>query len=98
MLVMHLPTTVKLETIVTSPNQIGSFEIPNNNSTYILKTIAVRWWWKQHSWGAYQLSNGIKLMSDRQMALMVGQSKTNVKNFVESNNLETTGRTHLKYT
>ncbi|QLE59789.1 hypothetical protein [Nostoc sp. TCL26-01] len=85
---MTLTTTVKPEPTVSSINQLESFEI-KRNITDIPKTITVRWWWKQHSWAAYQLPDGIKVMSDRQMALMLGQSKTDVKNFVESNHLET---------
>jgi len=85
---MNLSTLIKSETAVFF-NQKVSFEKLESPAVEIPRTIAVRWWWKQHSWAAYQLPNGVKVMSDRQMALMVGQSKTNVKNFVESNNLET---------
>lgn len=60
-----------------------------NSTTNIPKTIVARWWWRQYSWSAYQLPNGLKVMSDRQMAIMVGQSKANVRNFVSANNLET---------
>lgn len=55
----------------------------------VAKTIAIRWWWKQYSWSAYQLPSGVKVMSLRQMALMVGQPKSNVKEFVNENKLET---------
>jgi hypothetical protein len=85
---MNLSTSIKLETAVTH-NQTESFKIPDNFAVETPKVLAIRWWWKQYSWGAYQLANGIKVMSDRQMALIVGQSKTNVKNFVQLNNLQT---------
>ncbi|BAY67043.1 hypothetical protein NIES22_71870 (plasmid) [Calothrix brevissima NIES-22] len=84
---MNLSTAIKPETTInhTKPE---SFKIPENIATQIPKTINIRWWWKHHSWAAYELVNGIKVMSDRQMALIVGQSKGNVKNFVQSNNLQ----------
>jgi hypothetical protein len=85
---MNLSTAIKLETAVTH-NQTNSFKIPENLAVETPKAIAIRWWWKQYSWGAYELVNGIKVMSDRQMALIVGQAKTNVKNFVQLNNLHT---------
>ncbi len=48
-------------------------------------------YWRYHgeSWRAYQLPNGAKLMSDRQMAQLVGQPKKTVREFIESQNLET---------
>jgi hypothetical protein len=47
-------------------------------------------YWRYHgeSWRAYQLPNGAKLMSDRQMAQLVGQPKKTVREFIESQNLE----------
>ncbi|MBD2364240.1 hypothetical protein H6G36_24175 [Anabaena minutissima FACHB-250] len=84
---MNLSTAIKQETAVTH-NPVERFKI-TDNFIEIPKAISTRWWWKQYFWGAYQLANGIKVMSDRQMALMVGQSKTNVKNFVQLNNLHT---------
>jgi hypothetical protein len=47
-------------------------------------------YWRCHgqSWRAYQLPNGSKLMSDRQMAQLVGQPKNIVREFIESQNLE----------
>jgi hypothetical protein len=47
-------------------------------------------YWRYHgkSWRAYQLPNGTKLMSDRQMAQLVGQPKNIVREFIESQNLE----------
>ena len=44
--------------------------------------------WEKYSWGALQLPNGVKVMTVRQMALLVGQAKQIVKDFVESNDLE----------
>ena len=47
------------------------------------------WHYHDKSWKAYQLPNGALFMSDRQMALLVGQPKNIVRSFIESQNLET---------
>jgi hypothetical protein len=47
------------------------------------------WQFSGKIWRTYQLSDGEKLMSDRQMALLVGRSKKAVKKFIESRRLET---------
>ncbi len=61
----------------------------NSDDMDIPKTVAALWRWRGHSWAAYELPNGLKVMSDRQMSIMVGQSKANVRNFVDAYNLET---------
>ncbi|MEO1433781.1 MAG: hypothetical protein AAFV71_32930 [Cyanobacteria bacterium J06633_8] len=47
------------------------------------------WHYNNFSWKAYQLPNGALFMSDRQMALLIGQPKNIVRSFIESQNLET---------
>ena len=47
------------------------------------------WHYHDKSWKAYQLPNGALFMSDRQMALLVGQPKNIVRSFIESQSLET---------
>lgn len=53
------------------------------------KVTNTHWHWKHHSWAAYQLPNGVKVMSTRKMALLVDQPKEKVREFVKSNHLET---------
>ena len=47
------------------------------------------WHYHDFSWKAYQLLNGALFMSDRQMALLIGQPKNIVRSFIESQSLET---------
>lgn len=61
---------------------------PNSHLGYP-KVSYSHWQFSGKTWRAYQLSNGNKLMSDRQMALLVGQSKRTVRQFIESRRLET---------
>jgi hypothetical protein len=84
---MNLSTTIKPETTINQTKS-ESFKISENIAIQIPKTINIRWWWKHHSWAAYELGNGIKVMSDRQMSLIVEQSRGDVKNFVKSKNLQ----------
>ncbi|BAY99982.1 hypothetical protein NIES37_39650 [Tolypothrix tenuis PCC 7101] len=52
------------------------------------RTVVAQWHWKRHVWAAYQLPNGVKVMSERQVALIVGKSKTDVRIFAEQKQLE----------
>ncbi|MBD2200535.1 MULTISPECIES: hypothetical protein [Calothrix] len=63
------------------PNQHQDAQLPRVSISY----------WRYHgkAWRAYQLPNGAKFMSDRQMALLVGQPKNMVREFIESRSLET---------
>lgn len=65
-----------------------SVDIVRLSHLEIPKIVVDYWHWKQYSWSVYRLPNGIKVMSDRQMGLLVGQSKVDVSNFVKSNGLE----------
>ena len=47
------------------------------------------WRYYDQCWKAYQLPNGALFMSDRQLALLVGQPKKIVRSFIESLSLET---------
>jgi hypothetical protein len=47
------------------------------------------WHYCDRCWKAYQLPNGALFLSDRQMALLVGQPKNIVRSFIESQSLET---------
>jgi hypothetical protein len=47
------------------------------------------WHYCDKCWKTYQLPNGALFMSDRQMALLVGQPKDIVRSFIESQSLET---------
>ena len=76
---------MRKESIETNSNldivRLSCLEMP--------KTVIGYWHWKQYSWSVYELPNGMKVMSDRQMGLLVGQPKVNVSIFVQSNGLET---------
>ncbi|MDJ0733548.1 MAG: hypothetical protein QNJ47_05570 [Nostocaceae cyanobacterium] len=86
---MNINPNFKPQTVVNS-NHTKILEVSENSDDVdIPQTAAVRWWWRGYSWAAYQLPNGLKVMSDRQMSLMVEQSKANVRNFVDAYNLET---------
>jgi hypothetical protein len=62
---------------------------PNKNKDSQLPRVSISYWrFRGKSWKAYQLPNGAKFMSDRQMALLVGQPKKIVREFIESQNLE----------
>ncbi len=61
---------------------------PNRNLK-IPNTTLSRWRWRHHYWTTYRLPDGTKVMSARQTARLVGQSKADVIDFVQSNNLET---------
>lgn len=84
---MNLLKTNKPKQTVT-PHNFRTIVYPNQNSR-IPKTTASNWRWKQHSWAAYQLSDGMKVMSARRVAQLAGQPITDVINFVQSNDLET---------
>jgi hypothetical protein len=71
--------------IETNPN----FDYCQQNGSEFPKITITFLHWKKYSWNAYQLPNGVKVMSARQMGLLVGQPKHIVKEFVKSNNLET---------
>lgn len=47
------------------------------------------WRWQNHTWAAFQLPTGVKVMSARKMALLVDQPKQEVQEFIKSNQLET---------
>ncbi|NJO63989.1 MAG: hypothetical protein HC836_39170 [Richelia sp. RM2_1_2] len=55
----------------------------------IPNTTLSRWRWKHYYWAVYQLPDGTKVMSARQAARLIGQLKTDVIDFVQSNDLET---------
>lgn len=84
---MNLLKTNKPKQTVT-PHNFRTIVYPNQNSR-ILKTTASNWRWKQHSWAAYQLPDGMKVMSARRVAQLAGQPITDVIDFVQSNDLET---------
>jgi hypothetical protein len=74
---MNLPINIK-----TNPDS------DRHNNSEFPKVTFTSWYWRHCSWSAYQLPNGVKVMSKRQMGLLVGQPKCSVQNFVESNDLE----------
>lgn len=68
---------------------------PQNSESSLLETPekiplakSTRWHYKHYSCAAYQLPNGELVMSDRQASRPVKQSKRDVKEFMESHNLE----------
>ncbi len=70
-------------------NNIKTNPQPNKNKDSQLPRVSISYWrFHGKSWKAYQLPNGAKFMSDRQMALLVGQPKNIVREFIESQNLE----------
>ena len=71
-------------------NHIETNAQPNQNQEVQLPKVSISYW-RSHgkSWRTYQLPNGAKCMSERQMALLVGQPKNLVREFIESRNLET---------
>ena len=83
---MNLSNTLKPK----SAEGCGSRKIiyPSRNLK-IPNTTLSRWRWKHHYWAAYQLPDGTKVMSVRQAARLIGQLKTDVIDFVQSNDLET---------
>ena len=70
-------------------NHIETNAQPNQNQEVQLPKVSISYW-RSHgkSWRTYQLPNGAKCMSERQMALLVGQPKNLVRDFIESRNLE----------
>ena len=55
-----------------------------------LPRVSISYWrYYEQCWKAYQLPNGALFMSNRQMALLVGQPKKIVRSFIESLSLET---------
>jgi hypothetical protein len=69
-------------------NQQYQPNIPSDNDLQLPKVSISYWRCHGQSWRTYQLPNGAKLMSDRQMAQLVGQPKNIVREFIESQNLE----------
>lgn len=53
------------------------------------KATVARFHWRYKSWAAYELPNGEKIMSIRQIALLCGQPTRVVQDFVNINNLQT---------
>ncbi|WP_414622832.1 hypothetical protein [Calothrix sp. CCY 0018] len=81
---MNLSNTL---TLVES-NRSQKIIYPNRNLK-IPNTTLSRWRWRHYYWTTYRLPDGTKVMSARQTARLVGQSKADVIDFVQSNNLET---------
>lgn len=85
--IMNLPKTIKQKQVANFRDCAKTISL--NCNLKVPKTTASIWRWKQHSWAAYQLPDGMKVMSARQAARLVGQPNTDVIAFMQSNDLET---------
>ncbi|NJN10439.1 MAG: hypothetical protein HC815_21585 [Richelia sp. RM1_1_1] len=70
-------------------NQKDNINIDPNYHAQLPRVSISYWRYYEQCWKAYQLPNGALFMSDRQMALFVGQPKKIVRSFVDSLSLET---------
>ncbi|NJS16478.1 MAG: hypothetical protein HC787_05180 [Nostocaceae cyanobacterium CSU_2_110] len=70
-------------------NQKDNINIDPNYHAQLPRVSISCWRYYEQCWKAYQLPNGALFMSDRQMALLVGQPKNIVRSFIESFSLET---------
>ncbi len=61
--------------------------LQNPNETETPKALLTRWKWKHFSCAAYLLPNGEFVMSDRQMALPMGQTRKKARIFLELHQL-----------
>ncbi|PAX47902.1 hypothetical protein CK510_28540, partial [Brunnivagina elsteri CCALA 953] len=69
-------------------NQQYQPDIASGNDLQFPRVSISYWRFHDTSWRVYQLPNGAKLMSDRQMAQLVSQPKKTVREFIELHNLE----------
>jgi hypothetical protein len=69
-------------------NQQYQPDIASGNDLQFPRVSISYWRFHNTSWRVYQLPNGAKLMSDRQMAQLVSQPKKTVREFIELHNLE----------
>jgi hypothetical protein len=66
-----------------------NFNDDRNNGSEFPRTSITSFNWKTYFWSVYQLANGVKVMTTRHIALLVGQPKHVVQKFLSDNNLET---------